>query len=274
MGTGEYHPQEGEGRKKKSGAVRWWNIAGGISAIITVLGFLGLHGLDQPQPALSQGTPSTTAFAPPPEIDTTTIPASSTTTYEPESSATTSFDPAVLDYGSTDRTPFTPAALLAQTFTSDLNNAFTLVAAGSEPCDQAFGISSAAENVLTGNGCTAVMTGEYLENGASYRNDVLVSVQVIAFESASTANQVYQFIRENTLLYGIWCPPNGDGSATCAPGYATATKSQWEGPNHRYLILATALYTDLSSDSTVFPWVNAAAQKADEVCGPQNYAGN
>jgi len=180
------------------------------------------------------------------------------------------------DFQGTDLTPFTAASLLPQTFTDSVYNIrYTLVASGAHPCNDTSSMSSATAQTLTSNGCTQVMTGDYVEDNSSPDSQVLVSVQIFPFASVSTAMQVKNdFPSGGAWDFGIYCPGTGPGSTTCDGDYGDARKSESENYHHRYLVEATAIYVDLTTSAQVLPWLNAAAQAAASASGPQNYPGN
>jgi hypothetical protein len=206
-----------------------------------------------------------------------TSDAAAPTTYIPVIPSTPAFDPGTLDNALTDQTPFTAAALLPQSLTDSRGIHYSQVAAGAASCSQTGSMSSNVQYVLKSNGCTCAMAGEHLEDGGTDNTEVLVSVQVFPFATASTASRVRDSLNSGGPgNFGIFCPATGLGNRPCATpgGYTSALKSQYIRPDHRYLIEATALYTNMTQDSTAEPYTTSAAQKAVGVCGPENYAGN
>jgi hypothetical protein len=181
------------------------------------------------------------------------------------------------DFANTDLTPFTAASLLPKTFTDVNDITYTLVASGKFTCNATSSMSSATAATLTSNGCTQVMTGDYIEDGSTVDpgSRILVSVQIFPFASLSTAMQVENnFPSGGTWDFGIYCPRKGLGSTTCDGGYANAQKGESENYDYRYLVEATTVYVNLTTSAQVLPWLNAAAQAAVSACGPQNYPGN
>ncbi|QUQ63283.1 hypothetical protein [Kutzneria sp. CA-103260] len=259
---------------------RWGVIAGVVAPVLSVLAFFGIHNSVELGHALGFDSPTTTTpFAPtrpaPPIVPEPTT-AETTTTVETTTATTTeettpAFDPRTLDSAATDRTPFTAAALLAPGFTSSTSTKFALVASGAHPCGQAYGTDGTVHSVLVGHGCGATMTGAYLVNSPTITatSNVLVSVQVIPFDTAAAATAASNDLRANRSWdFGIWCPTQGAGQNTCGPGYAKARKYETERPWHRYLIEATALYVDQAADPRADQWITPAAQEAGRVCGP------
>jgi hypothetical protein len=295
---GKNRSEEPEGKEEeKSQGAAWWVIAGGLASIVSLLGFFGIRNSGELGHTLFAGpAPSATAphtYVPSPDTyhpvpdpgaDTTiTTPAStittpaSTTTYLPVTPTTTAFDPGTLDNSSTDRTPLTQTALLPQTFTDSRGVKYSLVAWGNHACGQAYGMSGNVQAALNSYRCTAAMTGDYLVDSATVtaNSQVLVSVQIFPFDTASTALRVFNsFPANGSWDFGIWCPTTGLGRNACANGYGSARKHEYIRHEHRYLIEATALYTNQITDISADTWITPAAQKATDVCGPQNYAGN
>jgi hypothetical protein len=202
---------------------------------------------------------------------------------QPDTPTGTPADPGGLNSVVTDKTPFTEGALLPQSFTNDLAVRYRLVAGGERGCTQAYGMDPGVQEVLRTHGCTTVMTGDYLVDSATAaaNTQVLVSVQVFPMNSLAIAAQVWgsfpSFSNGNghpPWNFGIWCPTLGPGGNACTSGYAAASKQQSIRYNHRYVIEATAVYTDLTPNAAAQPWVHAAAHKAAEVSGPENYPGN
>jgi hypothetical protein len=187
----------------------------------------------------------------------------------------TEFDPSTLDNASTDTAPFTADALLPDTFTDSKDIEYQIEAAGVEKCVQSV-MSSNVQNELRKYGCSQVVTGSYTVDSDTVTSDenILVSVQIFAFKDEATAKTVYaDFPSTKNWDFGIWCPKTGDGAHPCANGadYQDAYQSEWIGQDYRYVIEATAMYTDLSQDSSVGPWTSAAAKEAVNDSGPAYY---
>jgi hypothetical protein len=168
----------------------WLGIA--VSGI-AVLGFFGIKNSDQ----LWQ------------KVDPGSKPATSSTGQE------------AWDSNSTDQTPlFTEDALLSRRFTDTKGIEFARVAAGARPCGQAATASNVVKE-LTGHGCTEVMTGAYLEQpgpNSTPDNPVLVSVQVLPFPDAATANSMENYLNGGAIWnLTTWCPLTGVGTKPCIP---------------------------------------------------------
>jgi hypothetical protein len=259
---------------------RWGVIIGVVAPLLSVLAFFGIHNSVELGHALGMDDQKTTTtpYVPPhpapqivPEPTTATVPTTTTTTVTTPVTTTPPFDPRTWDSAASDRTPFTAAALLASAFTSSTSTRFALVASGGHPCTQAYGMGSAVQSVLAGNGCSAAMTGDYLVNSPTVtpNNNMLVSVQVFPFTSAGAATAAYNSLRDRESWdFGIWCPLQGAGQSACGPGYASARKYEYMRVWHRYLIEATALYVNLTTDPQASTWVTPAAQEGSRVCGP------
>ena len=196
----------------------------------------------------------------------------------PGSPTITTFDPSTLDNQRGDRTPFTPASLLPNTFTDGEGVTYGLVWSGSRPCVQPV-MTAAVRRVLSQAHCTTSMVGVYLSTGKNItaNNQVLVSVQIFPFADENTADQAYDTLSgSDSWGYALWCAPSGPGSLPCVTDARTATnrskaqKDQDLQEDHRYLIEAEALYTNLSASKIVRPWIDAAAVQAATSSGPQN----
>jgi len=208
---------------------------------------------------------------------TATTSATDTTTSEDTQSTSTAlaFDPNELNSASTDPTPFTTAALLPQNFSDSKNVPYSLVAGGQESCISS-SMSSDVQSELQKYGCTTKMTGSYTVDTSTVNSndDVLVSVQIFAFKDAATAKAVYaSFPANGSWDFGIWCPKTGYGANPCSTNadYQDAYKSDWIGQDYRYVVEATALYTNLSTDSSNKAWTSAAADEAISATGPEYY---
>jgi hypothetical protein len=97
---------------------------------------------------------------------------------------------------------------------------------------------------------------------------------VFAFKDEATAKTVYaDFPSNKSWDFGIWCPKTGIGANPCSANadYSDAYKSEWIGQDYRYVIEATALYTDMTSESSAASWTSSAAQKAVNSSGPVYY---
>jgi hypothetical protein len=260
------------GKGSTSQDVPWMTILSVAASIAGVLAFLGIANLGQLRHTLF-----------PPSASPITTPSSHVPGPEPDTATSTPFDPRSLNSSVADKTPFTEGALLPQRFTNDLAVRYRLVAWGERGCTQAYAMDPGVQEVLRTHGCTTVMTGEYLVDSTTVNGNtivngntqVLVSVQIFAMNNLSTAAQVVgDFPNRGTWDFGIWCPTLGPGSNACTSGYATARKHEGLVYDHRYVIEATAVYTNLTPNAVVTPWVHAAARRAIAASGPENYWGN
>lgn len=252
----------------------------GLIALAIVLANKGSTGSNTGLSSSLSPTPTPTPSYSPASSDTPTPDAPSPDTPsldKPSSDApspsVTAFDPGTLDNSSTDPMPFTTQALLPNSFTDGKGIEYTLVSGDEKSCIEP-DMTSNVQQVLGDNDCTVSMTGQYLESGSNVTstNDVLVSVQIFPFNSATTAVQVYKtIVADSSWDFGIFCTRSGDGLNPCTGNYHQAKYYEYIETQHRYLIEATAMYTDLASSSAVLPWIRAAAYRADEVCGPAYY---
>jgi hypothetical protein len=258
----------------------WLKIITASAAIIAILAFFGVSNFTQLKHLFSSSGPSSApSLAIPashsPSDHPPSRPAPATSAESQGLSPSPVSDP---DFVNTDLTPFTAASLLPQTFTDSVDGiTYTLVASGGHPCNETSSMSSATAAMLTSNGCTRVMTGDYIEDDSSLDpgSHILVSVQIFPFASLSVAMQVKNdFPSGGAWDFGLYCPSTGLGSTTCDGDYPDAGKSESENYHHRYLVEATAVYVNLTTSTQVLPWLNAAAQAAVSACGPQNYPGN
>lgn len=262
------------------------NVLASVIAVVAVVGLLALAAVlanrsGNNSNSTDAGSSSSSTSAPTssyPPASPNTVTSATSTPDTPSSDAVSSttaaaFDPTSMDSNSTDQTPLTTGALLPNSFVDSKGVDYSLISGGEESCIEA-DMSSNVQRVLSDNGCTVSMTGQYLESGANVTStsDILVSVLIFPLDSAASARQVYDSIQaESSWDFGIFCTRSGDGAEPCKGDYRAARRYQYMATQHRYLIEATALYTDLTSDSAVLPWIQAAAYRADEVCGPAYY---
>lgn len=257
----------------------WPQVIGIAASVVTVLAFLGFttagklfHEVFGPRPSPTPTHSASRTPTPSPTI------LHSQAIYSPSPDPST-FDPGKLNNSATDDTPFTVEALLPWSFTASDNVQYKRVAAAEQACGGSGYISSNVQSTLLNNTCAAVMTGDYVENSPAVTssNDVLVSVQVMPFDTAETADYVYSsFPRGGNWNFGIWCPLSGPGADDCTQGFATAIVREVVEADHRYLVEATAVYTDLAStlSSEAEAALESAAAAAVDESGPQNYPGN
>jgi hypothetical protein len=180
---------------------------------------------------------------------------------------------------STDLTPLTASALLPQTFTDSNGDTFTLQAGGPRQTCLSSDQTSTAQHILSQYGCTEEVTGSYTNE-----NDVmLVSVNVFPLSSSSTAQQAYSAMEQakddgdlHAGDFGVWCPTSGTGAVCNNNGFSAATKEGSFDSDDRYVIVADALWINLSQDtsSTYEGDLSASATAAVTSAGPRNWSGS
>ena len=185
------------------------------------------------------------------------------------------FDTNLLNTAATDPIPFTAGALLPQEFMDGKGVAYMLVSSGAESCTNAV-MSSDVRAALKQYGCTREMVGAYTVNSSTVdsSDDILVSVQVFAFKDAATAKRfAAKFPPAGSWDFGIWCPTTGYGANPCTAkaDYPDAARSESVGQDYRYVIEATALYTEMTTSHAEDAWTEAAANKALKTAGPAAY---
>ncbi|MFD1049433.1 hypothetical protein ACFQ1S_29820, partial [Kibdelosporangium lantanae] len=196
-----------------------------------------------------------------------TSTSSEETTSSSTRTTTTTSDTGSPDAASTDRTPFTAAALMPDSFTDDKGVKYNYQAGGVHDCVQQE-MSQNVRDILNRAGCARMVTGDFL----SHDDHVLVSVQVYAFEDTGAADAVYEKLdAAQSVYFGIWCPTSGTGSSACKGDRSRATRSTYIGQHRRYVVSAYAVYVNLTSDPSVKPWLDSAANEAVTSVGPQNY---
>lgn len=221
-------------------------------------------------------TPGTGANALPTERVTPTtryplaLPATSertTTRTTTTATTTTTTDAGSPDSVSRDKTPFTSDALMPGSFTDGKGVKYKYAAGGVHDCVQK-SMSQNVRAILDRAGCARMVTGSFVDAD----HHVLVSVQVYAFENTAAANAVYQALDDApTVMFGLWCPKSGTGSAACDGDSRNATRSTYISHQYRYVFSASAVYINLTADPGVKPWLAAAAKEAVDEAGPQNY---
>ncbi|SOD58953.1 Serine/threonine protein kinase [Streptomyces zhaozhouensis] len=184
--------------------------------------------------------------------------------------------PGSWDRVSTDETPFTPDALLPRRFTNDLGVAFARIAEDTRPSREA-GPGDLAED-LARRGCAEVVVGVYAEQPgphATPENPVCVSVQVFAFPDVATARDAHGHLGDGGGAWRltIWGARDGGGLVPCPDEVRRSHRWRWTSREHRYLAAALAYRADLTTDSSVGPWLAAAASRAATSAGPRNHHG-
>lgn len=230
--------------------------------------------LPTPTAAHTASTPTPSA-SPDPDRQTSDPSADPSGTDTSEASA---FDWDSLNDNSTDPTPFTPDALLPQSFTDSQNITYKLEAAGEKKCVQST-MGQDVQHALNEYGCKEAMTGSYLVdssvNDVSSDSDILVSVQIWPFSDTSTANAAEKALAKvSSKQFSIWCPTSGPGAAPCNSQNFYHAATWWSlQADYRYVIEATAVYTNMTQDTSVaYKWEKTAATEAIKQAGPQVYA--
>jgi len=176
----------------------------------------------------------------------------------------------VLNDQAKDKTPLTLEALVPDDFTDDKGVHYELKAGSVQPCVQT-DMSENMRDILTSNSCDKEIAASYVDDSGQY----LVSVKVLPLPDRHTATVVYNDLaKESAADFGIWCPKDGAGSGACDGDYRSATIKQYREQQHRYIILSVALAVNHSESTTITPWLDAAAKKAVDVAGPDNWSGN
>lgn len=188
------------------------------------------------------------------------------------------FDWDSLNSSGTDTTPFTQDALLVQSFTDSQDITYTLEAAGEKTCVQST-MSQSVQKVLKEYSCKKAMTGSYLVDSSVDKvesdNDILVSVQIWPFPDAATADKVEKALaKAGSKQFSIWCPTSGPGAAPCNSQNYYSAATWWSlQSDYRYVVEATAVYTNMTQDSSVaYKWEKTATAEAVKESGPQVYA--
>jgi hypothetical protein len=254
------------------------------TAVAAVVYATGSDGHSTPA-AFQTGEPLPTATADPLISDSPTPDGqSSAATPQPgdtafDSPSAQAFDWNSLNDSATDPTPFTQEALLPQSFTDSQDITYALEAAGAKKCVQST-MGNDVQNVLSEYGCKEGMTGSYLVDSSidkvSSNNDILVSVQVWPFPDAATATKVEKALAKvSSKQFSIWCPTSGPGAAPCNSQNFYSAATWWSlQADYRYVVQATAVYTNMTQDSSVaYKWEKTATAEAVKEVGPQVYAG-
>lgn len=243
----------------------------------------GSHGRQTPVAFLTNtAVPSASASSQPSPSASPSDQAS--TEPDPEGSETSgsstadAFDWDALNDSGTDPTPFTQDALLPQTFTDSQDITYTIEAAGEKTCVQST-MADSVQKVLKQYGCKNAMTGSYLVDSSvdkvTTNNDILVSIQIWAFSDSSTADKVEKALAKvSSKQFSIWCPTSGPGAAPCNSQNYYSAATWWSlQSEYRYVVEATAVYTNMTQDtSTAYKWEKTATTEAVKEAGPQVYA--
>jgi hypothetical protein len=91
-----------------------------------------------------------------------------------------------------------------------------------------------------------------------------VSIEVISFASSTTAQRVaddfWGLMKSGAWWFGLVCPQSGTGANLCTGGRYNSVNT-YVALQHRYVIVATALYADGTTRATTGPiWLRGARQ--------------
>ncbi|WP_051772985.1 serine/threonine-protein kinase [Saccharothrix sp. NRRL B-16314] len=216
-------------------------------------------------------TPTETAGEESPEPTSTTRTTAERVAAETTTTTTTTtterFDPSSLNDKSTDVTPQTTSALLADEFTDSEGRTFTFEAGSHRESCIAPAQTDDVEGILNRNGCIGVTTGAFV----SADGTILVSVKVLEFANSEIADNVYEALKDvRTEDLGIVCPKTGAGSEPCEANHESMNNG-WKGQKHRYVIGAVATFTGANGSKEA---LTAAAEEGYDSAGPHNYSGN
>ena len=271
-----YRPGDDEPPRKGRNSGRTAGIVGTaillVAGTVTVVALTHGHGgSGSPNAAPTQPTaaaPATTGTMTFPDNSFPSSGAPSGATSPPQDRATTpggpdsatsvpgGVDPASLDSAATDKTPFTAAGLVAAQFKDDKNVVYKLVAAAPKPCDKVG--DPAVATIVKSAKCTQLLAASWTD--ASGR--IIVSAMVVPYADVATAKRISDKLgtTAHTGDYNQWCPPPGQPHAdVCAKLTPAATREGKFGSFHRYLLITTAVYSDLRNDDTQKDWLVAAA---------------
>lgn len=176
------------------------------------------------------------------------------------------FDWGTLQSATTDTTPFTSEALLPHSFRDAMNVEYTLRAGGVQDCITTE-MSQNVKDILAQYNCTHMVAGSYVDHS----NQILVSVNVLALPTSSDADSLYETMKGQVQDWAVWCPQQGPGASVCDSYIGSATRSGWGSKSYRYVYKSTALYINLTEDTDITDWLDAAAEAAVSEAGPENY---
>jgi serine/threonine protein kinase len=210
-------------------------------------------------------TPTAVGKSADPVRTTTKRVAAKTTTRT--TTTTKRFDPSSLNDKSTDKTPQTTSALLADEFTDSGGRTFTFEAGSHRESCIAPAQTDDVEGILNRNGCIGATTGAFVSSDGK----ILVSVKVLEFANNTIADNVYEALKDlRSEDLGIVCPKTGAGSEPCEANHDSMNNG-WKGRKHRYVISVVATYTGANGSKEA---LTAAAEEGYDSAGPHNYSGN
>ncbi|WP_157573696.1 hypothetical protein [Nocardia jejuensis] len=198
--------------------------------------------------------------------DAAPVPNPDGTTSAHSGPAQPAIDWSALNTAATDRTPFTADALLPHSFQDAKNVEYTLRAGGVQDCLTGT-MSENVKTILDTYRCTNMVSGSYIDRS----DQILVSVDVYAFPASATAASFYESMKGQPQDWPIWCPKDGAGASVCDTYTGYATRSAAGSTSYRYVYKSTALYINLTRDTSITEWLDAAARAAADKAGPQNY---
>ncbi|MEV0648089.1 protein kinase [Phytomonospora sp. NPDC050363] len=206
-------------------------------------------------PAEEPYTPPEKVYTPPAEVYTP--PVEETTEEEP------SFDWGSLDDEDTDETPMTTEALLPNLYTDTENvEDYELESARMHGCEDVRPDGGEIADALRDAGCEDAAIGTYLDEGA----DVLVTLMIMPLESDGAAEAAYERVNDAYVDdWSRWCPSTGPGWNPCEGDAGAASERGQIAADHRYLILARAIYTDLRDTSDDSELLDASEAAVDAV---------
>lgn len=154
---------------------------------------------------------------------------------------------------------------------------FLLTYNAAEDCSQAYQ-SAFIDGQFKADGCTQMMTADYLEQTRTTGGDspILVSIEVIPFPTAEDASKAYGLLYGSEYRQNIWCPPQGVGQTPCSEQSQIDWKHEVAGTirhQNEYLIAVQALRTDHSSATDVWSAIVHASWAGAYASGPTEFRG-
>ncbi|MBY8877295.1 serine/threonine-protein kinase [Actinacidiphila acidipaludis] len=173
--------------------------------------------------------------------------------------------------------PLSVPGLLSSAFKDAGGAEFLQSYSATHDCSQASATALIGRQ-FAANGCTTMMTGDYLEQTRTTGGDspILVSVEVIPFPTTADANRAYGLLYGSDYPTTLWCPPQGVGHRPCAERGAINWKKEAAGVvrhHDNYLVMAVALRTDHSSAPAVWSAIVHATWAGAYAVGPTGARG-
>ncbi|MGW0809073.1 hypothetical protein [Nonomuraea sp. NPDC002799] len=270
------HPRPGLTPATKIGLGIGAGVLGLVLAVALVVATVAVLSVDPAAESSylsSSGTPSaftepSTTYSPDPWPSASTEPSPSPS----EEPTEDPFSTADLDAQSTDPTPITTGALLADSFTSAKGVRYNLKAGSSGKCPDSYHNSS-VRSALRKAHCSKMIKGVYVNPHAAANRRIMVSVWVVPLKNDSRADTLYGRTSDAYAeAWGIVCPKKGAGSGLChSSSWLRARLYGWTGSTHRYVIHTMAIYTNRSNGSSTVPWLKDASKAAYHAVGPMVY---